>query len=299
MGQTQLQVGLDMRIMFLQGSPRNKGNCPDQTSKTARILRECLRALPEGIETDVCDLSVRRDRPIIQPCKGCVSTADGFHCHWPCDCYKKGDEERPDFMHDFDIYRRIERCDGFMVLCPVHWHGVPTQVKALFDRLVCANLSLTVQQAGKFGLDKNSKATSKMEMTDKYHSLLRNHLKGKSAAFFVHGDDGADDYREFSESRNRPPLPSTFHGHDEVCQTLCNDPIQAVMPIVWQCRYSAIDVPDDCVGGLHMNVGIPYSEANREPLNVAIDKATKVMLRLVKRVGNRDVRGWVDRNCKF
>ncbi len=30
-------------------------------------------------------------RPIIQPCKGCISTAGGYHCHFPCSCYHKGD----------------------------------------------------------------------------------------------------------------------------------------------------------------------------------------------------------------
>lgn len=276
-----------MRLLIFQGSPRNQNNCPDQRSKTSRILRECLKRIPEGVEVDLCDLSVRKDRPIVQPCKGCVSTANGFHCHWPCTCYFKGDSERPDLMHDWDIYRRLQECDGFMVFCPVHWFAVPTQVKAMFDRLVCANLTLTAKQAEKLGTDKNSKITTALEKSGKLRKFLRNHLEGKYGAFFVHGDDGADDYEEEAGTKggDRKPLPDSFWSqYDKYSYGVSNFSIQAVMPIVWQCRYSGIIVPEECVEGLHFNKGVSYAKANEQPLDEAVEKASAVLGRLVEKL---------------
>jgi len=274
-----------MRLLLFQGSPRNKGNCPDQSSKTAAIIRACLKRIPEDVQVEVCDLSIRRDRPIIQPCKGCVSTAGGFHCHWPCTCYFKGDKERPDLMHDLDIYRRLEECDGFMVFCPVHWHGVPTQVKAMFGRLVCANLTITAKQAKKLAIDKDSKISGAIEKSGKGRQYLSNHLEGKVAAFFVHGDDGADDYKELAEGKDRPPMPESFWKEfDKFSYGVANFSVQAVMPIVWQCRYSGIVVPEDCVDGIHMNKGISYSQANDEPLDKGVDKAWEILSRLMEKL---------------
>jgi len=274
-----------MRLLFFQGSPRNKGNCPDQTSKTASILRACLNKIPKDVQVEVCDLSVRKDRPVVQPCKGCVSTAGGFHCHWPCDCYFKGDKDRPDLMHDLEIYRRIKACDGFMVFCPVHWHSVPTQVKALFDRLVCANLTMSASVADELGIDKDSKISSAMEQSEKLRKYIVNHLEGKHAAFFAHGDDGADDYKEMVKGKNRPPLPESFwEQFDKYSYGVADFSVQAVMPIVWQCRYSGIVVPEECVDGFHMNEGISYSEANKQPLDKAAERAWEVLSRLMEKL---------------
>lgn len=274
-----------MRLLLFQGSPRNKGNCPDQASKTASILKACLKKIPPGVQVEVCDLSIRTDRPIVQPCKGCVSTAGGFHCHWPCDCYSKGDKERPDLMHDLEIYRRLEECDGFMVFCPVHWHNVPTQVKAMFDRLVCANLTMTVERAENLGIDKDSKISVPIEQSEKARKYLSNHLEGKHGAFFVHGDDGADDYKELAEEKDRPPMPDSFwKEYDKYSYGVANFSVQSVMPIVWQCRYSGIVVTEDCVDGLHMNEGISYSKANGQPLDKAIEKAWAVLSRLMEKI---------------
>ena len=40
------------------------------------------------------------------------------------------------------------------------------------------------------------------------------------------------------------------------------DPKLAVMPLVLQCKYSGIFVPDDLVVGVHINKSKSYAEAN-------------------------------------
>jgi len=119
----------------------------------------------------------------------------------------------------------------------------------MFDRLVCANQTITKEQAleifGK-GNIKNSELTGKAEIYGQYKHLLKNHLEGKWAAFYVHGDNGANDY-----NGNPPDIG------DRVW-----DVKNSVMPLVYQCRYSGINCPDDLVEAFYINQGKPYYQAN-------------------------------------
>ena len=190
-----------------------------------------------------------------------------------CDCYFKGDKEHPDFMSDFDIYRRLEKADAFIVFSPINWWNVTTQVKALFDRLVCASLTLTDEQAQELWPDdvKNPIKTKKFSETEQYKLMVKNHLEGKVGAFYIHGDDGANDY----VGRK---MPESYLKH----KYNYNDPKNAILPIVWQCRYMGIDVPDNLIDAFYMNEEISYSEANDKlkegKLGFAVKKARKLIL---------------------
>jgi len=270
----KLQEYNKKRIMIFSGSARCKDNCPGQDGKTNYIVEEAIKDLPEDIEIDLVDLSVETDKPIIQPCKGCISTAGGAHCHFPCDCYFKKDKEHPDFMSDFDIYKRLLKADAFIVFTPINWWSVPTQVKAMFDRLVCGSLTITDKQAQELWPDdvKNPKKTKPFSGTEKYKEMVKNHYEGKVGAFYIHGDDGADDYK------NRK-LPDSMTKY-EIGKY--NEPKNCILPIVWQCRYMGIDVPDELVEAFYMNEEISYSEANNKlkegKLNFAVKKARKLIL---------------------
>ena len=158
-------------------------------SKSERIVSHIVSKWSTFAEFDIIDLGI--GETIIQPCKGCVSSSGGMHCHFPCSCYSKNSDTKPDLLYDEDIYDRLLDADGFIVVSPIHWYSVSTQVKALFDRLVCVNLTVTKDEAinifGK-GNIKNSKLTGRAELSGKYKSLLKNHLEGKWAGFIVHGD---------------------------------------------------------------------------------------------------------------
>lgn len=245
------------RVVIFQGSARSAQNCPGQWGKTSRIVQDCVQRLQEAEHTvDIVDLAVTdSEHGIIRPCKACVSTAGGYHCHWKCDCYgpESAIPEVSDFMHDRDIYNKLEACDAFVVATPVNWYGPSTQVKAMFDRLVCANLTLTTSAALKVlgpGNLKNPGVTRVADKQRKADHLLKNHLAGRLACFIIHGDAGADDYE-------RAPAPPTYSPAEEP-----EDPRVFIMPLVWQCRYSGIEVPDELIIGGVLNIGHSYAEAN-------------------------------------
>lgn len=254
------------KILLIQGSPRSFKNCPDQKSKTEYIIEQAVQTLPEDIEIEMLDLAIDDSDKIIRPCKGCVGTAGGYHCHWPCDCYGPGSAsaEIYDTMHELDIYSKLEEFDGFVVFSPIHWYSVTTQVKAMFDRLVCANLTLTADKAKELGIGKDSKvsrvfakerhSTDEWGSQGKYDQFLQNHLEGKVAGFFVHGDNGADDY-------NGRKLPLAYR-KNKISMNHWSNPSHAVMGIVNQCRYSGILIPKDCIEGFYINSGYDYATAN-------------------------------------
>jgi len=270
------------RIVFIQGSARNPTECSGQWGKTRLFVqRGMATAEALGMETDLIDLSVTDGVPLVKPCKACISTAGGYHCHYPCDCYPRGDDDGPDFLAENYVYERIGLADALIVYAPINWYAVPTQVKAMFDRLVCVNLTLTRKHAldvlGDGNL-KNPTVTRAAEKAAIADDLLQNHWEGKTAAFFVHGDDGADDYL------NRPK-PRSLRLYPDSTSPV-NDPRMAVLPLVQQMRYSGINVPEDLVVGYHFNEGLNYATANDRIKrdSEALDAASQIVRRLVARI---------------
>jgi multimeric flavodoxin WrbA len=258
--------GVKPKVLLFQGSPRTDKSCSGQISKSEKVCEFLLEKWSPFVNFEYINLSVRDI--IIQPCKGCVSTANGMHCHWQCSCFQKGSKHAPDLMYEADIYDKLEQCDGFMVVSPIHWYSVSTQVKAMFDRLVCANQTLTQEQAIEILGDGNIKVadiTGQAELEGKYKSLLKNHLEGKVAAFLVHGDDGANDY----------------DGNQPYTGDLMWDVRNSVMPLVYQCRYSGINSPDDLVEAFYINKGLDYYEANLQPNKELFERADSLMERFM------------------
>lgn len=262
--------GTKRKIVLVQGSPRTENTCSDQKSKTEKLCEHLLDKYSPFINFEYINLSVG---PItIQPCKGCVSTSGGMHCHWMCDCYGKGSKKHPDLMHEMDVYQKLEECDGFLVISPIHWYSVSTQVKAMFDRLVCANQTITKEQAIEIFGDGNIKTadlTGQAELEGTYKKLLKNHLQDKLAAFLVHGDDGANDY-----DGNQP-----FTGDSSWDVRNC------VMPLVYQCRYSGINCPDDLVEAFYINKGLGYFESNLERNEELYERADKLIEKILIYLG--------------
>jgi multimeric flavodoxin WrbA len=249
------------KVVLIIGSARNSDCCPAEKSKTHKIADYLTNKFEENTSFEIIDLSVKCDGVNVQPCKGCVSTS-AFHCHWYCDCYSK---DSNDLMHKQNVYKKLEECDGFFVLTPINWSSCSSVVKSFFDRLVCANLTMTSEKAiellGKDNI-KNNKKTRELEKSGKYNDVLVNHLEGKFAGFFAHGNDGGSDYKEFAKNTNNllPVLPESIvkyektHGKEDISKLLD--------PLVRQCVYSGIHVPDDCVKILTYGFGINYSEVN-------------------------------------
>lgn len=251
------------RVVLVVGSARSPECCPDEKSKTHKIADAIRKESSDRVKFEVVDLSVKCDGVNVQPCKACTSTS-AFHCHWPCDCYGKKSDPK-DLMHQQDVYRKLEECDGFFVLTPINWSSCSSVVKSFFDRLVCASLSITAEEAKElFGEDdiKNSKKTRAAEQSGKYNGMLKNQLEGKVAGFFAQGNEGGSDYREFAKNKTKllPVIPESLkdyektHGPEDVSRLLD--------PLVRQCVYMGIRVPDDCVRVATYGYGLSYSEAN-------------------------------------
>ena len=73
------------KVLLFQGSSRDKDTCPNMNSKSHNIVDYMLDKYSPFIDFELIDLSINQSKkPTIQPCKGCVSTAGGYHCHFPC-----------------------------------------------------------------------------------------------------------------------------------------------------------------------------------------------------------------------
>jgi multimeric flavodoxin WrbA len=246
------------KVLIFQGSPRDPDTCSDMKSKTHKIVDYVISKWSPFIDMQVIDLSVNHSKqPIIQPCKGCISTSGGFHCHFACSCFHKGDDKKPDLLSELDVYNKLKECDAFVIFSPIHWHSLSSQVKTLFDRLVCINQTLTVDDAKKLmgkGNIKNSEITGKFARSGKYDGMLRNHLEGKVAAFYAQGDNGADDY----EGKE---LPESYS--DVLDDGFGRNPKSVVMPFVMQLKYSGVFVPDELIESFYVNEGVNYNVANK------------------------------------
>jgi multimeric flavodoxin WrbA len=124
----------------------------------------------------------------IHPCKGCVSTAMPL-CHWPCSCYPNHSlGQVNDWMGD--IYPMWAAAHGVMIVTPVHWYQAPTVLKAMMDRLVCADGG-NPDPTRTHG--KDAKRAKAIELAGWDYPR---HLAGRVFSVVVHGDvEGAENVR--------------------------------------------------------------------------------------------------------
>ncbi len=172
------------RILLINGSSRSDQTCPGEISKTFRLVEIAERVIERerGFETDLLDLSLlasQYGRQIL-PCKACVSTAQPL-CHWPCSCYPNHAlGQVNDWMAE--IYPKWAAAHGVMILTPVNWYQAPTGLKAMIDRLVCANGG-NPDPTSTGGKDPQKAKELELKGWD-----YPNHLAGRAFSVVVHGD---------------------------------------------------------------------------------------------------------------
>ena len=111
------------------------GECPSPGGWSAR--RAVLSR--NGVHSRLLDLSRTTSEfgKQIHPCKSCVSTSMAL-CHWPCSCYPNyALGQTDDWMNE--IYPLWVAAQGIMIVTPVNWYHAPSGLKAMMDRLVCAD----------------------------------------------------------------------------------------------------------------------------------------------------------------
>jgi multimeric flavodoxin WrbA len=172
------------RILLVNGSSRSDQTCPGEMLKTFRLVEMARRQIERerGFEVEVLDLSLlasQYGRQIL-PCKACVSTAMPL-CHWPCSCYPNHAlGQVNDWMAE--IYPMWVAAHGVMIVTPVNWYQAPSGLKAMMDRLVCAdggNPDPTTTR----GKDPAMAKAIEMKGWD-----YPRHLAGRVFSVIVHGD---------------------------------------------------------------------------------------------------------------
>lgn len=110
-------------------------------------------------------------------------------CHWPCSCYPNYSlGQTDDWMND--IYPLWVAAHGVMIITPVHWYQAPTTLKAMMDRLVCAD-----------GGNPDPTSTHGKTVEEAKALELRGwsyprHLRGRYFSIVAHGDAiGAESLR--------------------------------------------------------------------------------------------------------
>jgi multimeric flavodoxin WrbA len=243
------------RVLVLAGSDRRQYNCPGVDSKSRTLLFRMADRLPQDWEIDVEDLGNVYGRARIQSCNACVSTSMAL-CVWPCNCYEPDNKDEPDLMWDLDLYARLDLADAWAVIGPVNWYAPSSNLKLMFDRLVCMNGGNPREE--RIGHKDPEKARA-LEHTAEWEQLSRNHLEGRTAGFFCYGDGGGDEL----DADGRPRLLRHKNYFDPDAEPFENDR-DSYAPLVWQCRYSGIEVPDELWRYVEFGRGKKYSDNQAE-----------------------------------
>ena len=176
-------ASLPAKILVINGSARTNQSCPGETSKSYRLAKLAQGAIEKsGASVDFLDLSVLVSEygRVIYPCKCCVSTAMPL-CHWPCSCYPNHSlGQTQDWMNE--IYPRWVAAHGVLIVTPVNWYHVPSVLKLMIDRLVCADGG-NPDPTRTHGKNAAEAKAIELEGWD-----YPKHLAGRAFAVVVHGD---------------------------------------------------------------------------------------------------------------
>jgi multimeric flavodoxin WrbA len=184
-------AGETPRILLINGSSRTEHTCPGEMSKTWRLVKVAEPVFQEmGFAVDILDLSRLTSEfgKKIHPCKSCVSTAMPL-CHWPCSCYPNyALDQTDDWMNE--IYPLWVAAHGIMIVAPVNWYHAPTGLKAMIDRLVCAD------GGNPDPTSTHGKKAAEAKALELQGWPYPRHLDGRHFAVVVHGDSvGAETLR--------------------------------------------------------------------------------------------------------
>lgn len=139
-------------------------------------------------------------------------------------------------MWDLDLYSRLDLADAWAIIGPVNWYGPTSNLKLMFDRLVCMSGGNPREDLINH---KNPELAMTLEHRPEWKELSLNHLEGRTAGFFCYGDGGGDEL----DTSGRPKIlrhPEYFNSSEEPFENVRD----AYAPLVWQCRYGGVEVPD-------------------------------------------------------
>jgi hypothetical protein len=100
-----------------------------------------------------------------------------------------------------------------------------------------------------------------LERSSQWKELSKNHLEGRSAAFFCYGGRGGADL----DADGRPKILTHKEWFDPKDEPY-DDERDAYKSLVWQCRYSGIEAPDSLWSYAEIGVGKLYADAQADSL---------------------------------
>lgn len=240
-----------LKVLIVAASQRRLNSCPGLDSKARALMHRMLARLPLGWQIDHEDIGNEHGKPKIQSCNACVSSSMAL-CVWPCNCYGPESDHQPDLLWNLHLYERLARADAWAFIGPINWYGPSSNLKLLFDRLVCMNGGNPRPDL----IEKKSTLLAQaLERSPQWRELSRNHLEGRTAGFFCYGDRGADEM----DADGRPRLLAHKSWFDPAEEPFPAERL-AYQPLVWQCRYSGIEVPDALWRYADMGLGRPYAD---------------------------------------
>jgi len=245
------------RVLLISGSDRRQYNCPGVDSKSRTLMLRMSERLPQEWEIDYEDLGNVYARARIQSCNACVSTSMAL-CVWPCNCYEKNNSAEPDLMWDLDMYARLDLADAWAIIAPVNWYAPTSNLKLMFDRLVCMNGGNPREDLIEH---KNQELAMKLEHAPEWAELSLNHLEGRTAGFFCYGDGGGDEL----DDRGRPKILRHKEYFDPEKEPF-PEMRDTYAPLVWQCRYGGVEVPDQLWRYVGFEQGKKYSDNQAEDM---------------------------------
>lgn len=241
-----------LQVLVIAGSARRLDGCPGMDGKARFLMHRMLGRLPAHWQVDAVDIGNEHGKPKIQGCNGCVGSSMAL-CVWPCNCYGPNSDHQPDLMWNKKLYQRLARADAWAIIGPVWWYGPSTNLKAMFDRLVCMSGGNPRPDL----IDKKSTLKAQaLEKSPLWKELTKNHLEGRSAAFFCYGNEGGN---ELDDDR-RPRVLRHKDWFDPSGEPYQGDERKAYQGLVWQCRYGGIEVPDQLWRHASVGVGRPYAD---------------------------------------
>jgi hypothetical protein len=159
-------------------------------------------------------------------------------------------------MWDMDLYARLDMADAWAIIGPINWYAPSSNLKLMFDRLVCMNGGNPDENL----IDhKDPEKAMALEHTALWEEISVNHLEGRTAGFFCYGDEGGDEMDE----NNVPKIlkhKNYFDGDAEIF----DDDKNAYAPLIWQCRYGGIEVPEQLWAHATSGKGKKYSDNQSE-----------------------------------
>ena len=168
-------------------------------------------------------------------------------CVWPCNCYGPHSDHQPDLLWDLDLYARLARADAVGVYRADQLVRVHLELQAAV-RSACLHERRHPRPdlIGK----KSTVLAQALERSSQWRELSKNHLEGRSAAFFCYGDRGAADL----DAAGRPKILTHKGWFDPKDEPYDNER-NAYQSLIWQCRYSGIEVPDSLWSYAEIGVG--------------------------------------------